>query len=54
MKVLIIGANGYVGNVITQKCMSKGWSVVGSTRSPEGFERLRNQGMQPFGLSQRA
>jgi len=47
MKVLIIGANGYVGNVIAEKCMSKGWPVVGSTRSPEGFERLRNQGMQP-------
>ena len=48
MKILVIGANGYIGNVIAERILSEGWSVIGSTRSEAASVRLREQGIEPY------
>lgn len=46
MRMLILGA-GYSGREIGQQALSRGFTVAGTTRSPEKAEALRAMGIEP-------
>lgn len=45
--VFVAGATGAIGQVLCRLLVQDGWQVVGSTRSMENAERLRQMGVQP-------
>lgn len=49
MKVFLLGATGYIGNVVAERLQKKGHDVLGLARSPEAVEELRAQGIKPHG-----
>ncbi len=48
MKVLVIGATGYVGSHVAQRMLSEGHSVVGSARDEAGAARVAKLGASPI------
>jgi len=46
MKIFITGATGYIGSVITEKLLQKGYEVVGLARSETSAQKLRDQGAE--------
>jgi len=46
MKIFITGATGYIGSVITEKLLQKGYEVVGLARSESSAQKLRDQGAE--------
>ncbi len=45
--VLLTGATGYVGSVVAEKLLARGWSVRGLTRSKDKALGLARRGIQP-------
>jgi nucleoside-diphosphate-sugar epimerase len=50
MKVLVVGASGAIGSRLVPQLIDRGHEVIGSCRSPEKTERLREQGAEPVVL----
>jgi nucleoside-diphosphate-sugar epimerase len=48
VKILIIGATGYIGNVVAEKLVDQGHSVIGMARSKESAMNLSKQGIEPL------
>lgn len=48
MKVLLTGANGWIGSAVAQELINAGHSVVGLVRSKEEFEPLAAAGITPL------
>jgi nucleoside-diphosphate-sugar epimerase len=47
MRVLVVGASGAIGSRLVPQLIDRGHEVIGSCRSPEKTERLREQGAEP-------
>ena len=47
MKVLVLGATGYIGGSVAQALVRAGYEVVGLTRSANNAEQLRQRGVSP-------
>jgi nucleoside-diphosphate-sugar epimerase len=45
--VFVAGASGAIGRRLCQLLVNDGWSVVGTTRSPEKAQMLRDMGVEP-------
>jgi 2-alkyl-3-oxoalkanoate reductase len=50
MKVLVVGASGAIGSRLVPQLIDRGHDVIGTCRSPEKTERLREQGAEPVVL----
>lgn len=50
MKILIVGATGYIGNALAEHLVGAGHDVRGTARSQAGVERLQSQGITPVHL----
>jgi nucleoside-diphosphate-sugar epimerase len=50
MKVLVVGASGGIGSRLVPQLLERGHEVVGTCRSPEKTERLREFGADPVVL----
>lgn len=48
LKSLVIGATGYIGNVVAERLLAKGHTVLAGTRSEVGAGKLRKQGLEPL------
>jgi nucleoside-diphosphate-sugar epimerase len=48
VKVLIIGATGYIGSAIAELLNAQGHQVLGSARSDEAAQKLRTAGVEPI------
>lgn len=48
MKILLIGATGYIGSVVGECLLKDGQSVVGLARSTDGCKKLHKQGIEPL------
>lgn len=48
MKILLIGATGYIGNVVAERLMENGHQIVGTSRNPESASKLSRQGIDPI------
>lgn len=46
-KIFIAGASGAIGRRLSRLLVSRGWSVTGTTRSPEKTAMLRDLGVEP-------
>jgi 2-alkyl-3-oxoalkanoate reductase len=53
MKVFLAGATGVIGRPLVRQLLEGGHEVVGTTRSPERAEGLREQGVSPVVLDAR-
>ncbi|MBS1953336.1 MAG: NAD-dependent epimerase/dehydratase family protein [Cyanobacteria bacterium SZAS-4] len=47
LKSLVIGATGYIGNVVAERLVQNGHTVLAGTRSEASADKLRKQGMEP-------
>ena len=50
MRVLVVGASGAIGTWLVPQLIDHGHEVIGTCRSPEKKERLREQGAEPVVL----
>jgi nucleoside-diphosphate-sugar epimerase len=50
MRVLVVGASGAIGTWLVPQLIDHGHEVIGTCRSPEEKERLREQGAEPVVL----
>jgi 2-alkyl-3-oxoalkanoate reductase len=50
MRVLVVGASGAIGTRLVPQLVGRGHEVFGSSRAPDGAERLRTLGAQPIVL----
>ena len=50
MRVLVVGASGAIGTWLVPELIEHGHEVIGTCRSPEKEERLREQGAEPVVL----
>jgi nucleoside-diphosphate-sugar epimerase len=50
MRVLVIGGGGAVGTRLVPQLIQRGHEVIGTSRSPEGAERIRALGAKPLTL----
>lgn len=50
MRVLVVGASGAIGTRLVPQLIADGHEVIGTCRSPEKKERLREQGAKPVVL----
>jgi 2-alkyl-3-oxoalkanoate reductase len=50
MRVFVAGASGAIGTRLVPQLIERGHEVTGSSRSPEGAERLRALGAKPIAL----
>lgn len=48
MKVFLTGATGYVGSVVAEKLLSKGYEVLGLARNDAAEAKLKERGITPF------
>jgi nucleoside-diphosphate-sugar epimerase len=48
MKILVIGATGYIGGSLATKLMERGHKIVGLARSDEAAASLRKRGIEPL------
>ena len=48
MKIFLTGATGYIGSVVAEKLLNKGYEVVGLARNDEAEAKLREQGITPL------
>ena len=46
-RVFVAGASGVIGQRLCPLLVADGWSVVGTTRSPEKATMLRGMGIDP-------
>ncbi len=42
-KVLVTGANGFIGQALCQKLVTDGWSVAGAVRNESAAGKLRGE-----------
>lgn len=47
MKILLIGATGYIGSAVAEALLAAGHSVTGLARSPEAEQTLKQRGIAP-------
>ncbi len=47
MKILVIGAAGYIGGSIAKTLVAEGYQVLGLIRNPDQIEALSNMGVKP-------
>jgi len=50
MRVFVAGASGAIGNRLVPQLIERGHEVVGTHRSPQSAERLREMGAEPVAL----
>ncbi len=50
MRVMVIGATGAIGTPLIRQLRERGHEVIGTSRSPSKFERLRALGAEPMVL----
>ncbi|MBX9567535.1 MAG: NAD-dependent epimerase/dehydratase family protein [Candidatus Obscuribacterales bacterium] len=48
MRILVIGATGYIGNVISERLLKDGHRIVASVRSAEAEKKLQAQDVETF------
>ncbi len=48
MSTLLSFGHGYCARALTPHLLARGWSVIGTTRSPEKAEALRAEGVEPL------
>ena len=51
MKIILLGATGAIGRLLTPRLVQAGHAVVGSTRSPDKFPAIAALGARPVALN---
>ncbi|HEY0458790.1 MAG TPA: SDR family oxidoreductase [Pyrinomonadaceae bacterium] len=48
MKIFLTGATGYIGSVVAEKLLNKGYEITGLARNEESEAKLREKGIEPL------